>query len=416
MRPMPARVVALVAAGIAAATAGVVVALWWAGTAGLSGQSLVTARLDALRTGLSIGIGGGGIFALYLAWRRQHATEIGLVQAEQVARDTREDAAARRVTELYAKSAEQLGSDKAPVRLAGLYALERLAQDNPHQRATVVNVLCAYLRMPFTQPDDSATEDVDEQTRARHDDLRQERQVRLTAQRILTAHLRPGPRPEHPLDTFWPDTDLDLTGAILVDLDFMDCRPREVEFGGAVFIGNARFLNTTFTADVWFWHATFAGDARFAGATFAKDAWFDEVMFHGETDFLRATFGGLGSFDGAMFAGDTLFSKVGSTGQTSIENCFVTHPVPEDSSWPATWRPADEHGPVEGFDGTWHRLVEVEAELVVVPVRGAPGGPPPRPGARFGGPGAPLPPGARVPGSAESSDTSRAPSLRRGGA
>src|SRR5215831_7188786 len=32
---------------------------------------------------------------------------------------------------LYAKALEQLGSDQAPVRFSGLYALERLAQDNP---------------------------------------------------------------------------------------------------------------------------------------------------------------------------------------------------------------------------------------------------------------------------------------------
>jgi hypothetical protein len=62
------------------------------------------------------------------------------------------DATERRVTELYTKAADQLGSDKAPVRLAGLYALERLAQDSPGQRQTIVNVICAYLQMPYTPP------------------------------------------------------------------------------------------------------------------------------------------------------------------------------------------------------------------------------------------------------------------------
>ncbi|MDU0295010.1 hypothetical protein [Saccharothrix longispora] len=156
LEPMPPKKVAWVAAGIGTFTLVLVVALWWWGTAGLTGQVLVTARFDALRTGLGVGAGSGGAFALYLAWRRQHAIEVALVQkehdqaavdrafelqrdvaedsrvrAEQVARDTREDAAARRVTELYAKSVEQLGSDKTAMRLGGLYALERLAQDNP---------------------------------------------------------------------------------------------------------------------------------------------------------------------------------------------------------------------------------------------------------------------------------------------
>ncbi len=177
MPPLSKAVIAWVAASIAVVTVVVVVVLWWAATDGLNGEALVTARLDALRTGLSIGVGSGGIFALYLASRRQRSTEIALAQKQQdqadvarayelqrenfdttrqhqerVAAATERDAEARRITDLYTKAADQLGSDKAPVRLAGLYALERLAQDNPGQRQTIVNLLCAYLRMPFDLP------------------------------------------------------------------------------------------------------------------------------------------------------------------------------------------------------------------------------------------------------------------------
>lgn len=63
------------------------------------------------------------------------------------------DATEKNVTELYTKAADQLGSEQAAVRLAGLYALERLAHNNPGQRQSIVNVICAYLRMPFTPPD-----------------------------------------------------------------------------------------------------------------------------------------------------------------------------------------------------------------------------------------------------------------------
>src|SRR4051794_16068373 len=52
----------------------------------------------------------------------------------------------------YAKAIEQLGHDKAPVRLGAMYSLERLAQDNLEFRPAVVDVLCAYLRMPFEPP------------------------------------------------------------------------------------------------------------------------------------------------------------------------------------------------------------------------------------------------------------------------
>src|SRR3712207_12355 len=56
----------------------------------------------------------------------------------------------QQVTESYAKAVEQLGHDQAPVRLGAMYSLERLAQDNPPRRQTIVDVLCAYLRMPYT--------------------------------------------------------------------------------------------------------------------------------------------------------------------------------------------------------------------------------------------------------------------------
>ena len=111
-----------------------------------------------------------------------------LAQQLRLADLNESDAAERRITELYAKAVEQLGSDKAPVRLGGLYALERLAQNTLSQRLTVVNVLCAYLRMPYgpvRSPDGDEHEAPPEHA--------QETQVRIAAQRILALHLRPGP-------------------------------------------------------------------------------------------------------------------------------------------------------------------------------------------------------------------------------
>jgi hypothetical protein len=58
----------------------------------------------------------------------------------------------QQVTEIYTKAVEQLGHDQAPVRLGALYSLEHLGQDNPVRRETVVDVLCAYLRMPYAPP------------------------------------------------------------------------------------------------------------------------------------------------------------------------------------------------------------------------------------------------------------------------
>ncbi|MGW4062300.1 hypothetical protein ACWEGE_28735 [Amycolatopsis sp. NPDC004747] len=70
------------------------------------------ARVEAIKTGLGVGAGTAGIFALLLAVRRQ-------IHQEHTAADTILDATEKRVTELYTKAADQLGSGNAAVRLAG---------------------------------------------------------------------------------------------------------------------------------------------------------------------------------------------------------------------------------------------------------------------------------------------------------
>lgn len=167
LRELSPKTMWLTAVVIVVLTAAAVVVLWWPATAGLNGAELVSARLDALKVGLSVAVGSGGVVALYLSWRRQHSTEADLdnrerallhqqqshhadlAQRDRVAQVTESDARERRLNELYLKAVEQLGSSQAAVRHGGLYALERVAQDNPRQRQTVVNVICAYLRNPL---------------------------------------------------------------------------------------------------------------------------------------------------------------------------------------------------------------------------------------------------------------------------
>jgi uncharacterized protein YjbI with pentapeptide repeats len=287
-----------------------------------------TAQLDAVKTASGIAVGGGGLFALYLAARRQRTQELELAQrdraqdhteriaettrlhAEQVARDAREDAAARRITELYTKASEQLGSDKAPVRLAGLYALERLGQDNQGQRQTVVNVLCAYLRMPYQTPD--------EQTPAEHRARTEELQVRLTAQRILADHLHPGDDPRRPDIAFWPDADLDLTHATLIDLTLDDCAIRTIRLDGAQLTGETRFARTTVTGRAEFRQSRFTGRAEFRDTTFTGETRFDRATFAGRASFYRTRFTGKTRFDGATLLADARFDYATFTQDVSF--------------------------------------------------------------------------------------------------
>jgi len=358
------------------ATAAAVVAMAWATTAWMLTQAdqvspdsaQAKARIDAVRTGLATGGAIGAAVALMLAFRRQH-------HAEVAAASTDYDATEKRITELYTKAVEQLGNDKAPVRLGGLYALERLAQNNPDLRQVVVDVICAYLRMPYTPPDaeprTAATRPAGavpdavrgrspaarRVLRAQHRlppaappspqaDPREEHQVRLTAQRILADHLRDDRRPEEqttrsPDRWFWNGMNLDLTEATLIDLDFTNCHPRQATFtkatfhgdagfGGATFHGAAGFSTATFTGRAGFDEATFDRDAGFVGATFHGDAGFDEATFDRDAGFVGATFHGDAGFDrtsfhrdaefaGATFHGNAGFSTATFTGRAEFD-------------------------------------------------------------------------------------------------
>src|SRR5215469_9767335 len=98
----------------------------------------------------------------------------------------------RTLNERFATAAEQLGSDRPTVRLAGVYAMAGLADDWEENRQTCVDVLCAYLRMPY-EPDPG--QDAPESQRLA---FHTAREVRHTVIRVIAAHLREDARASRP--------------------------------------------------------------------------------------------------------------------------------------------------------------------------------------------------------------------------
>lgn len=60
--------------------------------------------------------------------------------------------ATRQLTSASARSVELLGNEADQVRGGALHALVWLADSTPRYKQTVLDVLCAYLRRPFTHP------------------------------------------------------------------------------------------------------------------------------------------------------------------------------------------------------------------------------------------------------------------------
>ncbi|MFE0458923.1 pentapeptide repeat-containing protein [Kitasatospora sp. NPDC058965] len=213
----------------------------------------------------------GAVLAGLYAYRKQLLAEGDAHRAD-----------AAQLANRYAAAAEQLGHDRAAVRLAGVYALARLADDWAEQRQVCIDVLCAYLRMPYrTDPD--------------HPGYREgEREVRHTVIRVIRAHLQdPG------ATTTWCGVGLYFTGAHFDGGDFSGSHfvGGTVDFTGATFGGGTvDFTGATFGGDrAGFLSARFDdGVVNFAGARFLA----------GTVDFDWATFdGGRIAFSGAHFDG-----------------------------------------------------------------------------------------------------------------
>ncbi|WP_394614521.1 pentapeptide repeat-containing protein [Lentzea sp. JNUCC 0626] len=277
-------------------------------------------RLDTVRTGLAVGAGIGALITLALALRRQQATE--------------HDATERRLTELYVKAVDQLGSDKAAVRQGGLYALERVAQDNADHRQTIVDVICAYLRSPYTPPRAPGSRKLqglraplrptktrpcsgiasEATSRSADQETHQEREVRLTAQRILRDHLRPQTPARswtrwlsRPALTFWPDINLDLTGATLIDFDLSNARTHGMQFKNSTFKGSCNFENIKTRNTTRFDEAEFEGFANFDGGHFGGFSSFNSSLFKETAAFANAQFKKGSSFSSAKFNANAYF-------------------------------------------------------------------------------------------------------------
>ncbi len=201
--------------------------------------------------------GAGALVALVVAYRRQKV-------AETVTAHDR----TRVLNERFTTIAGQLGDDKAAVRLAGVHAMAGLADDWEENRQTCIDVLCAYLRMPY-EP-----EPRDEASAAERLAFRGNREVRHTL-------IRAG-----------------------------------AEFsGGTVTFDSARFSGDPLL--VAFIRAQFSGGTvSFDSARFSNELGFvvfDEAEFSGGTvSFDNAKFsGGTVRFDNAKFSGGTVdFSGV----------------------------------------------------------------------------------------------------------
>ena len=250
----------------------------------------------------------------------------------------------------YTTAIEQLSSDKASIRLGGVYTLvglvdEWLADDktipNIEERhkegQVIINNLCAYIRSPFLlaerteQLNEPYAKDLqknfggdiekfneDKQYFAQEKAaLEEERQVRQSIIKEMREHLSKNYSKSGP----WSDLDYDFSNAHFfypvnfndsyfgASLNFFGATFTETDFSEATFTQNANFSGAKFTDGAYFFGATFP-ETNFIGATFTERADFFEATFTQNANFSRATFTERADFSRAIFHSEPSFTDV----------------------------------------------------------------------------------------------------------
>jgi len=268
----------------------------------------------------------------------------------------------------YTTAVEQLSSDKASIRLGGVYTLVGLVDEwlsdekttpSPEKRRkegqVIINNLCAYIRSPFLLAEraeqldrpyakdlkkdfGSDTEKFDADKRGFSQDkatLEEERQVRQSIIKAIRERLQgfgaPGP---------WSNFDYDFSNTLFFySTNFMFSHFDAFSyFHGVTFTQNADFSWAKFTGHADFSWAEFTGSTHFSSAIFTDSASFSGAEFTGSTHFSSAIFADSASFSWAEFTGDAHFSGAEFTSANFSGATFEEKPIFERALGDKTYK------------------------------------------------------------------------------
>ena len=240
--------------------------------------------------------------------------------------------------ERYTKAVEQLGNEKAPVRMGGVYTLiglvdEWLLDENldytekVREGQVIVNNLCAYIRSPFIlasyydelSEDKPSSEGIykDNQQKFYTDkaEFKSEADIRLSIIKEIHNRLQ---SPEINTPGTWSGFEYDFSGSTFfypVDLT-NSYYTKPVNFSGSTYQGNADFESSTYQSRAdfsdsiyrcWadFRSSIYQSEANFSGSTYQDGATFNGSTYTGWANFNCSTYR-----EGAYFNYSTYQSEV----------------------------------------------------------------------------------------------------------
>ena len=259
---------------------------------------------------------------------QEHQTKVLKEQIRQFDDNAFKERKAER-RERYTKAVEQLGDEKAPIRMGGVYTLVGLVDEWLEEKSlsdderfkegqVIINNLCAYIRSPFTLTShydelsqDSPTsegiyKDKKEEFYIDKAILDSEADVRLSIIKEIHDRIQ-GPDKNTP--GTWSDFEYDFSGStFFYPIDLTNSYyAKPINFSGSTYQGGANFSDSTYRDEAYFGGSTYQGGANFSDSTYKDVADFGGSTYQGRADFSRSTYQ-WASFIGSTYQGWAYFS------------------------------------------------------------------------------------------------------------
>ena len=260
---------------------------------------------------------------------RAHQENMLIQQKEQFeANSFKERKAERR--ERYTKAVEQLGDEKAPVRMGGVYTLVGLVdewleeesiekyEDRLKEGQVIINNLCAYIRSPFTLAShynelsnptptpEGIYKDNKEKFYADKAILDSEADVRLGIIKEIHDRIQ-GPDKNTP--GAWSNFEYDFSGStFFYPIDLTNSYyAKPINFSGSTYKGEANFSDSTYKSWANFTDSTYKDVADFSDSTYQYWAIFSRSTYKGWAIFSRSTYKDVADFRGSTYTGWAYF-------------------------------------------------------------------------------------------------------------
>ena len=244
--------------------------------------------------------------------------------------------------ERYTKAVEQLGNEKAPVRMGGVYTLIGLADEwlldenldyaeKVREGQVIINNLCAYIRSPFTLTSyyDELSEDApsldgiykDNQQKfyTNKAEFTSEADIRLSIIKEIHSRLQ---NPEINTPGAWSDFEYDFSGStFFYPIDLTNSYyAKPVNFSGSTYQDDADFESSTYQSRAnfsdsiyrcWadFRSSIYQSQANFSGSTYQDGATFNGSTYTGWANFNCSTYREGAYFNSSTYRGEVYFNS-----------------------------------------------------------------------------------------------------------